>query len=61
MCSSDLPKQVSEAYHKAKADGSNPELVAAVEELLNDKELQQKLISLYNRILQQAKNLQQIV
>ena len=24
----------SEAYHKAKADGSNPELVKAVEELL---------------------------
>ena len=24
-------------YHKAKADGSNPELVKAVEELLNDK------------------------
>ena len=29
-------RQVAEAYHKAKADGSNPELVAAVEELLND-------------------------
>ena len=29
-------KSISEAYHKAKADGSNPELVAAVEELLND-------------------------
>ena len=28
------PKQVSEAYHKAKADGSNPELVASVEDLL---------------------------
>lgn len=27
-------KIISEAYHKAKADGSNPELVAAVEELL---------------------------
>ncbi|MCB0796784.1 MAG: hypothetical protein KDB85_04100 [Chitinophagales bacterium] len=27
-------KTISEAYHKAKADGSNPELVAAVEELL---------------------------
>ena len=25
---------ISEAYHKAKADGSNPELVKAVEELL---------------------------
>ena len=25
---------ISEAYHKAKADGSNPELVAAVEDLL---------------------------
>lgn len=27
-------KAISEAYHKAKADGSNPELVKAVEELL---------------------------
>ena len=27
-------KYISEAYHKAKADGSNPELVAAVEDLL---------------------------
>ena len=27
-------KSISEAYHKAKADGSNPELVKAVEELL---------------------------
>jgi hypothetical protein len=27
-------KQISEAYHKAKQDGSNPELVKAVEELL---------------------------
>ena len=25
-------KYISEAYHKAKADGSNPELVAAVED-----------------------------
>ena len=25
---------ISEAYHKAKADGSNPELVKAVEDLL---------------------------
>ncbi len=30
----DLPKYLSEAYHKAKADGSNPELVKAVEKLL---------------------------
>lgn len=28
-------KNISEAYHKAKEDGSNPELVKAVEELLN--------------------------
>ncbi len=27
-------KRISEAYHKAKSDGSNPELVKAVEELL---------------------------
>jgi hypothetical protein len=31
-------KFISEAYHKAKADGSNPELVSAVEELLGAKE-----------------------
>ena len=31
-----LSEIISEAYHKAKADGSNPELVKAVEELLND-------------------------
>ena len=30
-------KSISEAYHKAKADGSNPELVKAVEELLDNK------------------------
>lgn len=30
------PKSLSEAYHKAKADGSNPELVKAVEELLSE-------------------------
>ena len=30
-------KTISEAYHKAKADGSNPELVKAVEDLLSDK------------------------
>ena len=28
-------KTISEAYHKAKADGSNPELVKAVEDLLS--------------------------
>ena len=31
--------QISEAYHKAKADGSNPELVKAVEELLGKEEV----------------------
>lgn len=31
------PKAISEEYHKAKADGSNPELVAAVEEVLGVK------------------------
>ena len=30
----DFSKVTAEAYHKAKADGSNPELVAAVEKLL---------------------------
>ena len=31
---SDLHEAISEAYHKAKADGSNPELVKAVEDLI---------------------------
>jgi len=30
----ELNKEISEAYHKAKEDGSNPELVKAVEDLL---------------------------
>ena len=32
------PLNISEAYHKAKKDGSNPELVKAVEELLSPRE-----------------------
>jgi hypothetical protein len=32
-------QQISEAYHKAKKDGTNPELVKAVEELLGGKEV----------------------
>jgi hypothetical protein len=32
------PKSISEAYHKAKKDGSSPELVKAVENLLKPKE-----------------------
>ncbi len=32
------PKQISEAYHKAKQDGSNPELVQAVEQLLTPQQ-----------------------
>ena len=31
------PEAISEAYHKAKADGSNPELVKAVEDLISEK------------------------
>lgn len=31
-------KSIAEAYHKAKADGSNPELVKAVEDLLQTKQ-----------------------
>jgi hypothetical protein len=34
------PQQISEAYHKAKTDGSNPELVKAIEELLTPKQEQ---------------------
>jgi len=34
-------KSISEAYHKAKKDGTNPELVKAVEELLGGKEVEQ--------------------
>jgi len=32
-------KSIAEAYHKAKKDGTNPELVKAVEELLGAKEI----------------------
>jgi hypothetical protein len=32
-------QQISEAYHKAKKDGTNPELVKAVEDLLGGKEV----------------------
>ena len=35
-------KFISQAYHKAKADGSNPELVKAVEKLLGNPTEQQK-------------------
>jgi exodeoxyribonuclease-5 len=35
---SNIFTDVSEAYHKAKKDGSNPELVKAVEELLSNKQ-----------------------
>jgi hypothetical protein len=34
------PQSISEAYHKAKKDGSNPELVKAVEELIGKQEKQ---------------------
>jgi len=34
------PKNIAEAYHKAKADGSNPELVKAVEDLLGKPKTQ---------------------
>lgn len=34
------PLNISEAYHKAKADGTNPELVRAVEELLSPQQTQ---------------------
>ena len=34
------PKSISEAYHRSKADGSNPELVKAVEDLLNNPQEQ---------------------
>ncbi len=36
------PKSISEAYHKAKKDGSNPELVKAVEDLLVGEQKQPK-------------------
>jgi len=31
------PKEISEAYHKAKADGTNPKLIKAVEDLIGKK------------------------
>ncbi len=36
---------IAEAYHKAKKDGSNPELVKAVEELLGKVEAQEPILS----------------
>jgi len=36
---SNYEKQIAEAYHKAKADGSNPELVKAVEQSLPTQEV----------------------
>jgi len=36
-------KLLSEAYHKAKKDGSNPELVAAVESLLSEQQAEQQV------------------
>ena len=33
-------KSISEVYHKAKADGSNPELIKVVEELIGKSEIQ---------------------
>jgi hypothetical protein len=36
-----IPNNLSEAYHKAKADGSNPELVKAVESLLSKEQTPQ--------------------
>jgi hypothetical protein len=36
------PKSISEAYHEAKKDGSNPELVKAVEDLLVGEQQQEK-------------------
>jgi len=33
-------KEISEAYHKAKQDGSNPELVTTIEELINSNKPQ---------------------
>lgn len=33
-------QQIAEAYHKAKQDGSNPELVKAVEELITNENIQ---------------------
>lgn len=37
-------KSISEAYHKAKADGSNPELVQAVESLLSKEQPKQEIV-----------------
>lgn len=39
-------EQISEAYHKAKADGSNPELVKAVEEILGEKTNEEAKVSI---------------
>lgn len=38
----DMPMAIAEEYHRAKADGSNPELVKAVDELLTPKKETEK-------------------
>lgn len=43
-------RQLSEAYHKAKSDGTNPELVKAVEELLTPKTNEQSTIIIVKEI-----------
>jgi len=45
----DLRKAQAEAYHKAKADGSNPELVKAVEELLGKPEAKAEKAFTYDK------------
>jgi hypothetical protein len=43
----DMPMAIAEEYHRAKADGSNPELVKAVDELLG-KQPQAALTSIFD-------------
>ena len=40
------PKTISEAYHKAKADGSNPELVQSVEKLVSPAPIKEEVTPL---------------
>lgn len=44
------PESVSESYHKAKADGSNPELVKAVEDLLGAKPVAEAKPTIKSRV-----------
>ena len=48
-------KSLSEAYHKAKKDGSNPELVKAVESLLSKEQTKEQTLSEFEKAKQKER------